>query len=181
VDVASFTEAELRQEILKLRQRVETRGAAPVGPRPVANLRVPALKRTSAGGRSQAADPARRESGWRVYPVTSGPAVPASVPESVSGLASTADGVCARRSVVLPADRIASTDVCRSRRDQGHGHRSRVPSRPDRHARRSRPVAQHRVSVAVDLVPPRSDVRLAPPAAADPSGEAEGGAAHERT
>ena len=106
--------------------RRETRGTAPVGPRPVANLRVPALTRSSAGGRSQAADPACRESGKRVHPVTSGPAVPASVSESVSGLASTAGNVCARRSVVLPADRTAPTDARRGQGDQGHGHRSRV-------------------------------------------------------
>jgi len=39
------------------------------GPRPVANLRVPALASPSAGGRSQAADPALRESGRRCLPL----------------------------------------------------------------------------------------------------------------
>src|SRR4029450_12130997 len=61
--------------------------APPVAARPVATLRVQPLWRTSAGGRSQAADPARRGSGGRVYPVASAPAVPAIVPESVPCLA----------------------------------------------------------------------------------------------
>jgi len=55
----------------------------------------------------------------------------------------------------------------------------RVPSRPDRHARRPRAAARHRVGVGFDLVPPRTEVRLATPPAPHASGEAEGGAAHD--
>ncbi len=55
----------------------------------------------------------------------------------------------------------------------------RYPSRPDRHARRPRAAARHRVSVAVDLVSSRPAVRLATPPAPRASREAEGGAAHD--
>jgi len=116
----------------------ETRGAAPVGPHAVTNLRLQALRSTSAGRRSQAADPARRRSGWRVYPVTRCPAVPAAIAASVSRLAWTPVRLSARRSVVLPSVGTTSTDARRGPYDQGHRHRSRVPSRSDRHARRSR-------------------------------------------
>jgi transposase InsO family protein len=49
----------------------------------------------------QAADPPRRGSGARVYADASGPSVSGCVRESVSRLAPTRGGVCARRSVVL--------------------------------------------------------------------------------
>src|SRR5262249_51859259 len=81
--------------------------------------------------------------------------------ESVSRLAPTADRVCARRSVVLSPDLTASIDAIRGQGDPGHGHVARVPSRPDRHARTARAAGRHRVSVAVDRVPPRPEVRLA--------------------
>jgi len=85
LDVAEVTESELRQEILKLRQRVEKRAALlRLALALLTNPRVPALKRSSAGRRSQAADPARRGSGGHVYPVTSSPAVPASGPRRYS-------------------------------------------------------------------------------------------------
>ena len=74
----------------------EARGAAPVGARLVTNVSVQALRRASAGRTRQAANPARRGSGARAYPVASGPPIPASVAESVSRLAPTADRVCAR-------------------------------------------------------------------------------------
>ena len=101
LEVADLTEPELRQEILKLRRRVEKLAAL---------LRLAlallhasgfsALRRAAAGRTRQAADPARRGSGARMYPVASDPPVPASVAESVSGVAPTADRMCARRSVV---------------------------------------------------------------------------------
>ena len=153
--------------------RREARGAAPVGARLVTHLRVQALRRASAGRTRQAANPARRGSGARVYPVASGPPVPAYVAESVSSLAPTADRVCARRSVVLSSHVTPSTDALRGQGDRGHGHLARVPSRPDRHPRRPRAAARHRVSVAVDLVPPRPEVRLATPTAPGASGQAD--------
>jgi len=180
LEVANLTEPELRQEILTLRRRVEKLAALlrlalallhPSGFRP--------LRRASAGRTRHAANPARRGSGARVYPVASGPPVPAYVAESVSGLAPTADRVCARRSVVLPSDVTASTDALRGPGDPGHGHLAGVPSRPDRHARRARAAARQRVSVAVDLVPPGPEVRLATPTAPGASGHADGGTAHD--
>src|SRR5262245_52956728 len=146
--------------------RREARGAAPVGARRVTHLWVQALRRAAAERTRQAANPARGGSRARVHSVASGPPVPAYVAESVSRLAPTAaDRVWARRSVVLPSNVTASTDALRGPGDPGHGHRPRVPSRPDRHARRARPAARHRVSVAVDVVPPRPEVRLATPTA----------------
>ena len=102
--------------------RREARGTASVGLGPVTHLRVQAFRSASAGRASQAANSARRGSGARVYPVASGPPVPVSVAESVSGLAPTADRVCARRSVVLPWDVTVSTDPLRGPGDRGHGH-----------------------------------------------------------
>src|SRR5919197_5664338 len=102
--------------------RRDARGAAPVGAGPVTHLRVQALRRASAGRTSQAADPARRGSGARVYPVASGPPVHACVAQSVSGLAPTANRVCARRSVVVSSHVTASTDALRGPGDREHGH-----------------------------------------------------------
>ena len=53
------------------------------------------------------------------------------------------------------------------------------PTRPDRHARRPRAAARHGLRLALDLVPPRTEVRLATPPAPRASGEAEGGAPHD--
>ena len=92
---------------------------APVDAGPVTHLRVQPLRRASAGRARKAEDPARRGSGARVYPVASGPPVPASVAESVSGLAPAADRVCARRSVVLSSHVTASTDTLRGPGNQG--------------------------------------------------------------
>jgi hypothetical protein len=144
---------ELRQEILKLRRRVEKLAALLRLSLALLHTSGFSLSRSaSAGGRSQAADPKRRGSGARVSPVASGPPVPASVAESVSGLASTADRVRARRSIVLSSHVTASTDALRGPGDRGHGHLARVPSRPDRHPRRPRAAARHRVGVGFDLV-----------------------------
>ena len=180
LDVADLTEPELRQEILKLRRRVEKLAAL---------LRL-ALALLHASGFSLSGE--RLPDGHAklrilravdrahaVYPVASGPAVPACVAESVSGLAPAADRVCARRSVVLSAHVTASTDAPRGPGDRGHGHLARVPSRPDRHARRPRAAARHGLRLALDLVPPRTEVRLATPPAPRASGEAEGGAPHD--
>jgi transposase InsO family protein len=71
-----------------------------------------------------------------------------------------------------------STDPTRGPDDQGHGDRARVPARPDRHARRPCAAARQGLGLALDVVPPRSEVRLAPPSAARVSNETEGGAAH---
>src|SRR5262249_31177116 len=109
-----------------------------------------ALRRASARWRNQAAGPARRRSREPVYPVANGPAVSASIAESVLLLASPPDRLWARRSVILPSDDAASTDARRDPCDRGHGHRAAVLSRPDWHARGSRAAAQHRVRVAVD-------------------------------
>ena len=78
LDVADLTEPELRQEILKLRRRVEKLAA--LLRLALALLHTSGFRLSGArlpDGRSQAADPARRGSGARVYPVASGPPVPA--------------------------------------------------------------------------------------------------------
>src|SRR5215510_14104394 len=71
--------------------RRQTRGAAPVSPRLITHLRVQALRRASARWRNQAAGPAGRRSRGPVYPVANGPAVSASIAESVLLLASAPD------------------------------------------------------------------------------------------
>ena len=180
LEVADLTEPELRQEILKLRRRVEKLAA-------LLRLALALLHASGfrlSGERLPDGQAKRRilravDRRARVYPVASGPPVPGSVAESVSGVAPTADRVCARRSVVLSSHLTASTDARRGPGDRGHGHLARLPSRPDRHARRPRAAARHRVRVAVDLVPPRPAVRLATPPAPGASREAEGGAAHD--
>jgi putative transposase len=89
--------------------------------------------------------------------------------------------VCARRSTILSPHVTASADALGSPGDGEHGHLARVPARSNRHARRPRAAARHRVSVAVDLVPSRPEVRLATPAAPGASSEPESGAAHDGT
>ena len=79
-----------------------------------------------------------------------------------SGLGSAAYRVCARRSAVLPAHLPAASDTFRDPCHRGHAHLAGLPSRPDGHARRLGAAARHRGRVAVDLVPPRPAVRLAP-------------------
>src|SRR2546425_5812324 len=56
-----------------------------------------------------------------------------------------------------------STDPIRSSGDRGHGDRARVPSRPDRHARRPCAAGRQGLGLPLDLVPPRAEVRLASP------------------
>ena len=153
---ADLTEPELRQEILNLRRRVEKLAATPpVGAGPLAHLRVQTLRSATAGRTSQAADPTRRGLGARAYLDASGPPVPADVAESVSGLAPTADRVCARLLVVLPSDVTALTDARRGPGHRGHGQVTRGLSRPDRHARRARAAARARSQRRLPPVPPR--------------------------
>src|SRR5262245_28432408 len=67
-DVASLSKVELRQEILKLRQRVDILAALLRLALAQLHTSVPALRCTSAGGRSQAVYPARRESAGERIP-----------------------------------------------------------------------------------------------------------------
>ena len=52
---------------------------------------------------------------------------------------------------------------------------------PDRDARRPRATARPPVIVAIDLIPPRPEVRMATPSGACAPSEAEGGAPHDQT
>ena len=180
LEVADLTEPELRQEILKLRRRVEklaallrlalallhTSGFRLSGERlPDGQAKLRILR---AVDRARECIPLRAV--LRFLRVS---------PSRFQAWRRRQTRVCARRSVVLSSHVTASTDALRGPGDRGHGHLARVPSRPDRHARRPRAAARHRVSVAVDLVPPRPDVRLATPPAPRASGEAEGGASHD--
>ena len=181
LEAAALTEPELRQEILKLQRRVDKLAALLRLALALLHASGFSLSRASAGGRRQAADPPRGGSGAGVSPVARGPAVPASVTESVSGLAPTADRMHARRPVVLPSHLTASTETLRGPVDRSHGHLARVSARPDRHARRPRAAAWSRVRVAVDLVPSRAEVQLATPSRPCASSQAEGGATRDRT
>jgi hypothetical protein len=74
LDVADLTEPELRQEVLKLRRRVQKLTALlGLALALLTNLRVSPYRRASAGGTRQEADPARcrsrpvRKLGLRVY------------------------------------------------------------------------------------------------------------------
>ena len=67
--------------------RPQAHGAAPARAGRVTNLRVSPHRSASAGRTRQDADPARRGSGPRVPPVTSGPAVPAGIAQSVPRMA----------------------------------------------------------------------------------------------
>jgi hypothetical protein len=97
LDVADLTEPELRQEVLKLRRRVQKLTALlRLALALLTNLRVSPHRRASAGRTRQVAHPARRGSGPRVPPVASGPAVPTCVAQSVPCLAPAAERVCAR-------------------------------------------------------------------------------------
>src|ERR671931_1925040 len=86
VDVADLTGPELRQEILKLRHRVEKLAA-------LLRLALALLQASGfrlSGARLPDGEAKLRilravDPGGRVYPIANGPAVPASVPESVSG------------------------------------------------------------------------------------------------
>jgi hypothetical protein len=88
LDVAALTEPALRQEILKLRQRVQKLAALL---RLVLALlqasRFTVSRRAAARRTRQEADPLRRRSGPRVHPVAGAPAVPRLVAEPVPCLA----------------------------------------------------------------------------------------------
>ena len=96
LDVADLTEPELRQEVLKLRRRVQKLTA-------LLRLALALLRssgftltqRASARRTRQDQDPPRRGSGPRVCAVAGAPAVPAIVAESVPCLAPAAARVCA--------------------------------------------------------------------------------------
>ena len=180
LEVADLTEPELRQEVLKLRRRVEKLTA--LLRLALALLRTSGFTLTGArlpDGRAKlrilrAVDRARE-----CIPLRAVLRFLRCVAESVPCLAPAAARVCARRSVVLSAHIAASTDAPRGPGDRGHGHLARLPSRPDRHARRPRAAARQGLGLALDLVPPRPEVRLAPPPAPRAPGEAEGGPSHD--
>jgi hypothetical protein len=143
----------------------EARGVAPPRAGPAAGLGVHLVARAAARRTRQDADPLPRRSGPRVHPVAGAPAVPRLVAEPVPRLASAADCVCARRSVILSAHGAASIDSSRGAGDRGHGDLAGVPACPDRHARRPRAAAREGLGLPIDLVPPRAEVRLATPPA----------------
>jgi hypothetical protein len=96
LDWANLTEPAERRELLDASPHLQDLlSEFPVGAGPLADLRVQALKERAAGRTTQAADPARRGSGARVYPVASGPPVHACLAESVPCLAPAAAGMCA--------------------------------------------------------------------------------------
>ena len=126
LEVADLTEQELRQEILKLRRRVEklaallrlalallhTSGFKLSGARlPDGHAKLRILR---AVDRAHACIPLRAI--LRFLRVAG----------SVSGVAPTAGRVCARRSVVLSAHVTPPTDALRGPGDQRHGHLARV-------------------------------------------------------
>jgi hypothetical protein len=122
LETADLTEPELRQEILKLRRRVEKLAALlRLALALLRGLRVQPLNSAATGGRSQAAHPERHRSRARLYPVASSPPLSAAVAQSVSHLAPTADRVRAQRSVVLSSHVPASTDVLGGPGDRRHG------------------------------------------------------------
>lgn len=173
LEVADLTEPELRQEILKLRRRVEKLAAL---------LRLAlALLHTSgfrfSGERSWTETTScgsyapwiRRTSVCRCER-SSGSWVCRRV-----GFRPGADGrTLVRSTTSRPSSHVtASTDAPRGPGDRGHGHLRRVSSRPNRHARHPRAAARHRVGVAIDLVRPRPEVRLSTPHWSGGSGRAD--------
>ena len=180
VDVADLTEPELRQEILKLRQRVEKLAAL---------LRLALALLQTSGFRLSGARLPDGEAKLRILCAVDRAAqcIPLRAVLRFLHLSPSRFQAWRRRQTACALDdqlscpRTAPHRLTRAEVHAigGHGHRSRVPSHPDRHPRRCRAATQHCVSVAFDLVPPRPDVRLAPPPASGASGEAEGGAAHD--
>jgi hypothetical protein len=122
LEVADLMEPELRQEILKLRLRVEKLAAL---------LRMaPALLHTSGFSLARERVP-EGEAKLRILRAIdrARECIPlravlrsASVAESISDLAPTAERMLAGRSVVLPSHVTASTDGLRGPGDRGHGH-----------------------------------------------------------
>ena len=180
LEVADLTEPELRQEILKLRRRVEklaallrlalallhTSGFTLSGERlPDGHAKLRILR---AVDRARACIPLRailrflrlspsRFQAWRRRQA-------ACALDDQSSCPRTSPHRLTRAEVQAIEDMVTSPDV---------------PSRPDRHARRPRAAARHGLRLALDLVPPRPEVRLATPPAPRASGEAEGGAPHD--
>ena len=121
LEVADLTEPELRQEILRLRRRVQKLAAL---------LRMAlALLQTSGFRLSEARLPDGEDKlriyGAGMYSAAGGSPVPAYVAESVSGVAPTAERMCARGSVVLSSHVTAPTDARRGPGHRGHGHLAR--------------------------------------------------------
>ena len=180
LEVADLTEPELRQEILKLRRRVEklaallrlalallhTSGFKLSGARlPDGDAKLRILR---AVDRAHACIPLRailrflrvspsRFQAWRRRQH-------ACALDDQSCCPRTSPHRLTRSEVQAIGDMVTSPEV---------------PSRPDRHPRRPRTAARHGLRLALDLVPPRAEVRLATSPAPCASGEAKGGAPHD--
>jgi hypothetical protein len=180
LDVADLTEPELRQEILKLRQRVEKLAAL---------LRLALALLQTSGFRLSGARLPDGEAKLRILRAVdrAGECIPLRAVLRFLHLSPGRFQAWRRRQTACALDDQSSCPRTSPHRLTpsevhaigGHRHLSRVPSRPDRHARRPRPAPRYCVSVAFDQVPPRPEVRLATPPAPRASGEAEGGAAHD--
>jgi hypothetical protein len=180
LEVADLTEPELRQEILKLRRRVEKLAAL---------LRLALALLQTSGFRLSGERLPDGQAKLRILRAVDRAfeCIPLRAVLRFLRVSPSRFQAWRRRQTACALDDQSScprtsppsTDALRRPGDRGHGHLARVPSRPDPHARRPRAAAQHRVSVAFDLVPPRPQVRLATPPAPRASGEAEGGAAHD--
>ncbi len=176
VDVASLTEADLRQEILKLRQRVEKLAAL---------LRLALAKLQTSGFRLSSARLREGEAKLRILRAVNraGECIPLRAVLRFLHLSPSRFQVWRRRQTACAVDdrsscpRTAPHQLTRAEVDaiRDMVTSSRVPSRPDRPARGSRAAAQQRVSIAVDVVPPRPDVRLATAAASDTSRKPKAG------
>ena len=150
VDVANLTEPELRQEILKLRRRIEKLAAL---------LRLAlALLHTSGFSLSGERLPDGRAKLWilraadRACECMALRAVLRFLNLSPSGFHAWRgrQTACARRSVVLPSHLTTPLEALRGPGDRGHGDLTRVPARSDRHACHPRAAARDGVSVAID-------------------------------
>ena len=166
LDVVDLTEPELRQEVLKLRRRVQSY-------RRCSGSRWPCYEHP--GFVSQ-------ESAYRTDAPRRGSCAPWIGPASISPLPSVLQFLCVsprrfnawrRRQRACALDdqsscprtsptRLTPAEV---RGDRGDGHIARLSSRPDRHTRRPRPATRQGLGLALHLVPPRPAERLAPPPA----------------
>jgi hypothetical protein len=182
VDGANRTEAELRQEILKLRQRVGNSRRCSGWPSPCytppgsgSQAHVCRTEKPSCGScapwiglasvsrlrvvlRFRHLSPSRFQA-WRRRQTACALEDRSSCPRTAPHQLMRAEVDAIRDTVTAPEHRHVST-----------GTLAVLAQR-----------LNTRGGVAVDRVPPRADVRLATPAASDSSGEAKGGATHERT